>query len=65
MGLASLNELPYAFYLVHATIIYALRATFGGLPTAWASMLRYASRSACHKVLAAAVHVLVDKPSDG
>ncbi|WP_448006927.1 acyltransferase family protein [Agromyces bauzanensis] len=60
--LVLLGEWSYAFYLVHATIIYAVLAIFGAQDTGWVNLLWYAAVLAVSIAAAAALHYLVERP---
>lgn len=60
--LVRLGEASYAFYLVHATVIYALLAVVGQQPYGWASLVWYPPVFVAALGLAFALHLLVEKP---
>ncbi|MET1016757.1 MAG: hypothetical protein ABWX76_08060, partial [Leifsonia flava] len=59
-----LGEWSYAFYLVHATVIYALLAVVGQQPKGWANILWYAVLLVVTLAAAAALHYLVERPCE-
>lgn len=59
-----LGEWSYAFYLVHATVIYALLAVVGQQPKGWANLLWYAGLLVVTLAAAAALHYLVERPCE-
>ncbi|RXR26727.1 acyltransferase [Oerskovia turbata] len=62
--LVTLGEWSYAFYLVHATIVYFLRAQLGIFPVGWDNLLWYAITFVPALGAAAALHLLVEKPAE-
>jgi peptidoglycan/LPS O-acetylase OafA/YrhL len=62
--LVRLGELSYAFYLVHGTVVYLLRDSLGVFPAAWTNVFWYAVALVGSLALAAAVHLLVEKPAE-
>ena len=60
--LVLLGEWSYAFYLVHATIIYAVLAVTGPRVPGWSNLIWYAALLAASLVVAAALHYLVERP---
>lgn len=60
--LIALGEWSYAFYLVHATVVYACRAAFGLQPVGWTNLLVYAAVLVPSIVLAWALHAFVERP---
>ncbi|GHD42597.1 acyltransferase [Mycetocola manganoxydans] len=59
-----LGEWSYAFYLVHATVIYALLAVVGVQPKGWSNLLWYAGLLVVTVAAAAALHYLVERPCE-
>ena len=59
-----LGEWSYAFYLVHATVIYALLAVVGQQPKGWSNVLWYVGLLVITVAAAAALHYLVEKPCE-
>lgn len=57
-----LGEWSYAFYLVHATVMYAALTLFGPQARSWANLGWYAVLLAIAIALAAALHHWVEKP---
>lgn len=57
-----LGEYSYAFYLVHATIMYAVLALLGVRPTSWLNLGWWATLCLLALGVAAALHHLVEKP---
>ena len=62
--LVKLGEWSYAFYLVHATVIYAVLALLGGRPPSWSNLLWYAALLGVSIPVAAALHYGVEKPME-
>lgn len=60
--LVRLGEASYAFYLVHATVLYAVLAVAGQQSLGWTSLLWYPPVFAVALGLAFALHLLVEKP---
>ncbi|UNX55730.1 acyltransferase [Georgenia sp. TF02-10] len=60
--LVRLGQLSYAFYLVHATLIYAVTSVVGRAEASWANLGWYAVMLAVSLVVAAALHGWVEKP---
>lgn len=60
--LVRLGEASYAFYLVHATIIYAVLAVVGQQPFGWGSLLWYPPVFVVALAFAFALHLYVEKP---
>lgn len=61
-ALVALGDWSYAFYLVHATIIYALLAIVGRQPAGWAAFAWTALLLALSLAGAAALHLFVERP---
>ncbi len=59
-----LGEWSYSFYLVHATVIYAVLAVVGSRSPSWAGLLWYPPLLAGCLGVAAALHLLVEKPAE-
>ena len=59
--MVKLGEWSFAFYLVHATVIYTALGAFGSHP-GWNGLLWYPPLLAVSIGLAAAVHLWVEKP---
>lgn len=57
-----LGEWSFAFYLVHATAMYALVAVFGEHPESWRNLLWYPVVFVLALLLAAGLHLGVEKP---
>jgi len=60
--LVRLGEWSFAFYLVHATIIYTALAVFGHQYASWRNLAWYAAMLVLSIAGAAALHLLVEKP---
>ncbi len=60
--LVRLGEWSYAFYLLHATLIYAVRAAVGKLDPSWGNLLWHVPILLTSLLAAAAGHHLVEKP---
>ncbi|MFE5672444.1 acyltransferase family protein [Agromyces sp. NPDC056523] len=60
--LVRLGEWSYAFYLVHATVIYAVLAFIGPFAPSWVNLGWYALLLVGSLAAAAALHHLVEKP---
>ena len=60
--LVRLGEWSYAFYLVHATVIYAVLAFIGPFAPSWVNLGWYALLLVGSVAAAAALHHLVEKP---
>ncbi|WP_078887546.1 acyltransferase family protein [Streptomyces sp. NRRL S-118] len=60
--LVRLGEWSFAFYLVHATFIYALRDVYGLQPVAWTNLLWYVPLLLVSVAAAAALHHAVERP---
>lgn len=60
--LVILGEWSYAFYLVHATVVYAALALLGDRPVGWSGLAWYPVLLAACLAAAAALHLLVEKP---
>lgn len=60
--LVRLGEWSYAFYLVHATVIYIFLATFGYQLPAWGNLVFYPLLLALGLAASAALHHWVEKP---
>jgi peptidoglycan/LPS O-acetylase OafA/YrhL len=60
--LVRLGEWSFAFYLVHATFIYALRDVYGLQPVAWSNLLWYVPLLLVSLAAAAALHHAVERP---
>ncbi|MET9800727.1 acyltransferase [Streptomyces sp. NPDC006368] len=63
-ALVRLGEWSFAFYLVHATFIYALRDVHGRQPVGWSNLLWYGALLLVSLVAAAALHHLVERPAE-
>ena len=61
-GLVVLGEWSYAFYLVHATVIYGALSFIGPQPAAWSNIGWYAVLLVVALVFAAGLHYLVERP---
>jgi peptidoglycan/LPS O-acetylase OafA/YrhL len=59
-----LGEWSYAFYLVHATVVYAALALLGDRPVGWGGLVWYPVLLAICLLAAAALHLLVEKPAE-
>lgn len=57
-----LGEWSYAFYLVHATVIYLALALLGKQQASWSNLVWYAPLLVISVTLAAALHLWVEKP---
>ncbi|MET0932624.1 MAG: acyltransferase [Mycetocola sp.] len=62
--LVILGEWSYAFYLVHATAIYAILAVLGPRPPSWTNLGWYAATLVVTLAAAAALHYLVERPCE-
>jgi peptidoglycan/LPS O-acetylase OafA/YrhL len=60
--LVVLGEWSYAFYLVHATVVYAALGLLGGRPVGWGGLLWYPVLLVACLGAAAALHLLVERP---
>lgn len=60
--LVTLGEWSYAFYLVHATVVYAALSLVGPRPPSWANLWWHPALLVAALVVAGAVHLLVEKP---
>jgi peptidoglycan/LPS O-acetylase OafA/YrhL len=60
--LITLGEWSYAFYLVHATVVYGCRVAFGLQPVGWINLLVYAAVLVPSIALAWALHAFVERP---
>ncbi|NYD66690.1 acyltransferase family protein [Agromyces atrinae] len=60
--LVALGEWSFAFYLVHATIIYVALEVFGLQPARWANLAWFAVLLVVATAAAAALHLGVEKP---
>lgn len=57
-----LGEWSFAFYLVHATIMYVFLSTFGTQPASWLNLLWFALLLTLDIAAAAALHHFVERP---
>lgn len=57
-----LGEWSFAFYLVHATVMYALITLFGRQRVSWDNVVWYVPALGLALLLTAAVHLWVEKP---
>lgn len=62
--LVKLGDWSYSFYLMHATVIYAVRSVVGVQPNSWSNLLWYLGMLVVSIVAAAALHLLVEKPCE-
>jgi peptidoglycan/LPS O-acetylase OafA/YrhL len=60
--LVALGEWSFAFYLIHATLIYAALGVFGLQPIGWINLLWCAGLLALAIALAACLHLGVERP---
>lgn len=60
--LVVLGELSYSFYLVHATVIYAVLRIVGKQAIGWSNLAWYAAILVLSVGVAAALHYFVEKP---
>ena len=60
--LVVLGEWSYAFYLVHATVIYFAHDLLGAHRTSWSGIVWYPVLLAAALLAAGALHVLVERP---
>jgi peptidoglycan/LPS O-acetylase OafA/YrhL len=61
-GLVVLGEWSYAFYLVHATVIYGALHFVAPQPVGWSNLVWYAVVLVVALVVAAGLHYLVERP---
>lgn len=61
-GLVVLGEWSYAFYLVHATVIYGALHVVAPQPAGWSNLIWYAAMLVIALVVAAGLHYLVERP---
>jgi peptidoglycan/LPS O-acetylase OafA/YrhL len=57
-----LGEWSYAFYLIHATIIYGMREVLGVRPPSWKNLLWYGVVLGLSLAASALLHYLVERP---
>jgi peptidoglycan/LPS O-acetylase OafA/YrhL len=62
--LVTLGEWSYAFYLVHATVVYAALTVLGPRPTGWANLWWHPVLLLAALAVAGALHLLVEKPAE-
>lgn len=62
--LVVLGEWSYSFYLVHATVVYALLTWFGPSAPSWRNLLWYLLAFVIGLVAAAALHLAVERPAE-
>jgi peptidoglycan/LPS O-acetylase OafA/YrhL len=62
--LVVLGEWSYSFYLVHATVVYALLSWFGPSAPSWRNLLWYLLAFVIGLVAAAALHLAVERPAE-
>jgi peptidoglycan/LPS O-acetylase OafA/YrhL len=62
--LVVLGEWSYAFYLVHATVIYLCLEIFGAQRASWTNLLWYAGVFVLALACAAGLHYLVERPAE-
>jgi peptidoglycan/LPS O-acetylase OafA/YrhL len=62
--LVKLGDWSYAFYLIHATALYAVLELVGKQPIGWGNLLWYASMLVIGIALAAGLHYGVEKPME-
>ncbi|WP_136706714.1 acyltransferase [Agromyces sp. H66] len=60
--IVALGEWSFAFYLIHATLIYTALELFGQQPTRWANLGWTAALLVVATAAAAALHLWVEKP---
>ena len=60
--LVALGEWSFAFYLIHATVIYAALTIFGFQPARWANLLWFAALLIIAIAGAAALHLWLESP---
>jgi len=60
--LVILGEWSFAFYLVHSTVIYFTRGIVGTLNAQWSNLLWYAGLLVGSLIVAAGLHLLIEKP---
>jgi peptidoglycan/LPS O-acetylase OafA/YrhL len=60
--LVALGEWSFAFYLIHATVIYSALAIFGFQPARWANLLWFAALLVIAIAGAAALHLWLESP---
>ncbi|HEX5730559.1 MAG TPA: hypothetical protein VFX99_14125, partial [Microbacterium sp.] len=60
--LVALGEWSFAFYLIHATVIYTALTIFGFQPTRWMNLLWFGALLAVAIAGAAALHVWLERP---
>ncbi len=63
-ALVTLGEWSYAFYLVHATVVYAALSLLGPHPAGWANLAWHPVLLAAALAVAGALHLLVEKPAE-
>jgi peptidoglycan/LPS O-acetylase OafA/YrhL len=62
--LVVLGEWSYAFYLVHATVVYAVLAAVGEQAEGWQGLFWYPPLLVACLLVAGALHLLVEKPAE-
>ena len=60
--MVTLGDMSYAFYLVHATVMYAVLALLGSQPLGWSNLIWYPAMLVPMLGVAAALHYGVEKP---
>lgn len=60
--LVALGDMSYAFYLVHATVLYAILSVVGRQAMGWSNLLWYVGVAAIAVGVAAGLHYLVERP---
>jgi peptidoglycan/LPS O-acetylase OafA/YrhL len=60
--LVALGDMSYAFYLVHATVLYAILSVVGRQAPGWSNLLWYAGVALVAIAVAAMLHYLIERP---
>lgn len=60
--LVALGDMSYAFYLVHATVLYAILSVVGRQAPGWSNLLWYAGVALAAIGVAALLHYLIERP---
>lgn len=59
-----LGEWSYAFYLIHATLIYGARELFGYQPGGWTGVVWFAALLVASLAAAAGLHIWIERPAE-